>query len=49
MRYHRYKNKRGGYYRGRSRYGRYYTRPSGCLLPILVFTAALIGIIIFLV
>ncbi|MDR7856319.1 hypothetical protein [Tissierella sp.] len=49
MRYHRYKNKHGGYYRGRSRYGRYYTRPSGCLLPILIFTVAIATIISLLI
>lgn len=49
MGYHKYKNKSGGYYRGRSRYGRYYTRPSGCLLPILIFTVAVIIVISLLI
>ena len=34
MGYHKYKNKPGGYYRGRSRRGRYYTS-QGCLIPII--------------
>ncbi len=48
MRYHKYKNKPGGYYRGRSRSGRYYTRSSGCLLPILVASIGMISLIMFL-
>ncbi len=47
MRYHKYKNKSGGYFRGRSRVGRYYTR-QGCLLPILS-TTIFIGIMIYLI
>lgn len=44
MRYHKYKNKSGGYYRGRSRAGRYYTRPSGCLLPVLIIILVIISV-----
>lgn len=46
MRGHSYKHKRGMYFRGRSRTGRYYTR-TGCLLPILLFILVL-SVIIFL-
>ena len=45
MRGHSYKNRRGSYYRGRSRTGRYYTR-SGCLIQVLLIIAALIFIMI---
>lgn len=48
MGYHRYKNRSGGYYRGRSRIGRFYTRPSGCLLPILIFVTIIFSIILLL-
>jgi hypothetical protein len=45
VRGHRYRHKRGNYYRGRSRRsGRHYTR-QGCLLPIvsiLIITAIII-------
>lgn len=46
MRLHKYKNKRGTCYRGRSRRGRYYTR-HGCLLPIL-FMFLIVGLIIYI-
>lgn len=46
MSYHRYKHKSGGYYRGRSRGGRYYTR-SGCLVQIVIMFLLTIGISIF--
>lgn len=36
MGYHRYKHKPGGYYRGRSRSGRYYTR-QGCYIATCVY------------
>ena len=36
MRYHRYKYKSGGYYRGRSRYGKYYTK-QGCYIATCVY------------
>ena len=39
-RYHSYKGKRGGYWRGRSRMGKYYTR-RGCLVILLVPAAAI--------
>lgn len=48
MRYHSYKGKSGGYMKGRSRYGKYYT-VSGCvlyLLPILAIMTILILILI---
>lgn len=36
MRYHRYKKKPGGYWRGRSRTGRYYTK-QGCYIATCVY------------
>lgn len=36
-RYHSYKHKPGGYFRGRSRFGRYYTRKAGCVIPMALF------------
>lgn len=42
MAYRRYKNKSGGYYRGRTASGRYYTRSSGCLLPMIIILAFII-------
>lgn len=45
--YHRYKNKSGGYYRGRSRSGRYYTK-SGCMLPILSIILLVLAVVTWL-
>lgn len=36
MRYHNYKHKSGGYYRGRSRSGKYYTK-QGCYIATCVY------------
>ncbi len=54
MKYHKYKHKKGGYYRGRTRSGHYYTRQEGgcgsccgcCALYslLLVATVILLGI-----
>ena len=44
MRYHSYKNRAGGYWRGRSRFGRYYTRKGGCLVLIVLLPFALWGL-----
>lgn len=43
MGYHKYKYKPGGYYRRRSRRGRYYTT-QGCLIPIIKIILILIFI-----
>lgn len=47
MRYHRYKHKSGGYYRGRGRGGRYYTK-SGCMVQVIIIFLLFSGIFIFL-
>src|SRR5690348_14127781 len=44
VRYHRYKHKAGGYWRGRSRFGRFYTRSGGCCLVLFaVFILTLVA------
>lgn len=48
-RYHSYKNKSGGYLRGRGRYGRYYTVKSGCLLPVILFILFLLLITSYII
>lgn len=40
MRYHRYKNKSGGYYKGRARSGKYYTY-KGCLVNMILIMFSL--------
>ena len=47
MSWHSYKNKRGMYYRGRSKSGRYYTR-QGCLVQIIQILLLITLIIVFL-
>jgi len=46
-RYHRYKHKPGGYWRGGSRWGRYYTK-KGCA-PLLLVSLLLLLIPLILV
>jgi len=43
MGYHRYKHKAGGYWRGRSRRGGFYTRRGGCMV---VITLAPVGCLV---
>lgn len=51
MRYHSYKNKPGGYWRGRSRAGGFYTRSGagcgGCLMSILAFLVLSVATLAF--
>lgn len=42
-RYHRYKHKSGGYWRGRSRGGKYYTRKGCMVLFALAVPATVLG------
>lgn len=47
-RYHRYKHKPGGYWRGKSRWtGRYYTRKDGCA-PLLILLLSIVCLVILI-